>query len=139
MGHEPDRAFILKAMEQRKYQRFPLNCRLVIQGNNRAGQRFCETTELINISGGGALFYSRQPEQYVTGQTVEANILLPGTPDLQGAMHTTARIMEVGNRIVAQKKQTAGASQVAIHFLEPFQILRGEKAEQFRQDKRQMS
>jgi len=126
-------------MEQREYQRFPLNCRLVIQGNNQAGQRFSETTELINISGGGALFYSRQPDQYVTGQTVEANILLPGTPDLQGAMHTTARIMEVGNRIDAHKKQTADLSQVAIHFLEPFQILRGKQAERFRQCEREMS
>ncbi len=123
-------------MEQRKFQRFPLNCRLIVQGTNQEGQRFSETTKLINISGGGALFYSGRPDQYVAGKTLEANILLPGTPDLQAAMRTTARIMEVGNRHGEPKNERTNLSQVAIHFLEPFQILRDEEAEKIR--KRQL-
>jgi len=126
-------------MEQRKFQRFPLNCQLVIQGTNRSGQPFCETTELINISGGGALFYAKQPDLYVVDQIVEANILLPGTPDLQGTMRTTARIMEVGNRLADTKKDARSQSQVAIYFLEPFQILRGEEAEKMKKFHQKMS
>ncbi|NPA95442.1 MAG: PilZ domain-containing protein [Thermodesulfobacteria bacterium] len=126
-------------MEQRKFQRFPLNCRLIVLGTNQNGQHFSEKTELINISGGGALFYSGRPEQYVTGQTVEANILLPGTPDLQAAMRTTARIMEVGNRTDNIKKGGNKQSQVAIHFLEPFQILRDKEAEEIRKRQQEIS
>jgi len=118
-------------MEQRKFQRFPLNCQLIIRGTDQEGQPFSEITELINISGGGALFHSSQPHLYVTGQTVEANILLPGTPDLQGAMRTSARILDVGKRINRLKDDPEAPNQVAIHFLTPFQILRDEQARQF--------
>jgi len=120
-------------MEQRKFPRFPLNCRLVIQGIDSKGLPFSEKTELINISGGGALFYSQQPHLYMTGQTVEANILLPGPPDLQGAMRTSARIMEVGTRLRTKINPQHDAQQVAIHFLAPFKIIRGKQAEQLRQ------
>ena len=120
-------------MEQRKFKRFQLHCQLIIQGTDPDGQPFTETTELINISGGGALFQSHLPDQYEIGQTVKASILLPGTPDLQGAMRTTAQIVAVGDRGTTRNKDRNGHSQVAIHFLEPFQILRDKQGWRVRQ------
>ncbi len=111
-------------MEQREFQRLPLRCRLKVQGRDHLGRSFVETTKLINISGGGALFTSRQLEHYTPGQTIEASILLPGTPDIQGTMTTSARVVAVHDG-----KRPSGDShkdhiQVAVHFLEPFRLYR---------------
>ena len=115
---------INKIMEQREFQRFPLRCRLQIQGKNQSGHPFVETTELINISGGGALFSTRRRDYYVKDQTVEANILLPGTPEMQGSMTTSARVVSVNDRKGTPAREQAGVLQVAIHFLEPLRLLR---------------
>lgn len=112
------------SMEQRKFQRFSLRCRLEVQGKNQSGHPFVETTELINISGGGALFYSRQTGYYAQGQIVEANILLPGTPDIQGTMTTSARVISVNGRDKTTDDKHRDCIQVAVHFLEPFKLLR---------------
>ncbi len=111
-------------MEQREFQRFPIRCRLEIQGKNQSGNPFVETTELINISGGGALFSTRRKDYYVKDQTVEANILLPGTPDIQGSMTTSARVVSVDDRKGSATGKQTGVLQVAIHFLEPLRLLR---------------
>ncbi len=111
-------------MEQRKFQRFSLRCRLEVQGKNQSGHPFVETAELINISGGGALFYSRQTDNYEQGQVIEANILLPGTPDIQGTMTTSARVISVNGRNKTTDDKHKGCIQVAVHFLEPFKLLR---------------
>ena len=112
------------SMEQRQFQRFPLRCRLKVQGKNQSGHPFVETTELINISGGGALFSTRMTDHYVQGQTIKANILLPGTPDIQGSMTTSAKVISVNNRIDSPDDKPNGCIQVAVHFLEPFRLLR---------------
>ncbi|HHB75564.1 MAG TPA: PilZ domain-containing protein [Desulfobulbus sp.] len=111
-------------MEQRQFQRFPLRCRLKVQGKNQSGHSFVETTELINISGGGALFSTRMRDHYVQGQTIKTNILLPGTPDIQGSMTTSAKVISINNRIDSSDDKPNGCIQVAVRFLEPFKLLR---------------
>ncbi len=114
-------------MEQRQFQRFPLRCRLEIQGKNQSGHPFVETTELINISGGGALFSTRMTNHYIEGQRITANILLPGTPEIQGSMTTSAKVVSVNGRNSASTKEQSEVLQIAIHFLEPFRLLRRNK------------
>jgi len=111
-------------MEQRQFQRFPLRCRLQVQGKNQAGHPFVETTELINISGGGALFSTKLTEHYVQGQTIKINILLPGTPDIQGSMATSAQVISINNRVDSTDDESQESIQVAVRFLEPFRLRR---------------
>jgi len=111
-------------MEQRKFQRFPLQSQLKVRGENQAGHSFCESTELINISGGGALFYSLQADQYREGQVIEANIMLPGTPEIRGRMKATATVVSVQEMRDSSSMTGSGRIQIAVHFLEPFRLLR---------------
>lgn len=111
-------------MEQRKFQRFPLQCQLEVRGKNRSGHSFCELTELINISGGGALFYSSQADRYIKGQIIEANIMLPGTPHIQGWMKTTATVVSVQDIQNSPDTGNDNHVQIAVHFIDPFRLLR---------------
>ncbi len=111
-------------MEQREFQRLPLRCRLKVQGKDHLGESFVETTELINISGGGALFTSRRLGHYVRGQKIETSILLPGTPDIQGTMTTSAKVVAVDDRNQSPENGLKDCVQVAVHFLEPFKLFR---------------
>jgi hypothetical protein len=113
-------------MEQRKFKRFPLQCQLEVRGENRSGHPFCESTELINISGGGALFYSLQTDRYIKGQVVEANIMLPGTPEIRGRMKTTATVVSVQNMQDSSNTAVSDRIQIAVHFMEPLRLMRNE-------------
>ncbi|HHD64824.1 MAG TPA: PilZ domain-containing protein [Desulfobulbaceae bacterium] len=113
-------------MEQRKFKRFPLQCQLEVRGENRSGHSFCESTELINISGGGALFYSLQTDRYIKGQVIEANIMLPGTPEIRGRMKTTATVVSVKNIQNSQNTAACDRIQIAVHFMEPLRLMRNE-------------
>ncbi len=104
-------------IERRKFQRHPLRFKLEIRGNSQNGKPFVEKAQLINISGGGALFHSLLIDQYFQGQIVETKIILPGTPAIKGQMNTRATVV----RLIRDSHNQA---IVSIHFLDPFKLSR---------------
>ncbi len=107
-------------IERRKFQRHLLRFRLEIRGKSQNGQPFVERAQLINISGGGALFHSLLINQYFQGQVVETNIILPGTPAMKGQMYTKATVV----RLIRKNREQ---SIVSIHFMDPFKLFRDQE------------
>ncbi len=122
IGHH--QALFLKGIgmqiERRQFQRHPLRFQLEIRASSQNGKPFVEKAQLINISGGGALFHSLLIDQYFQGQVVEANIILPGTPAMKGQMNTRATVV----RLIRESRRLA---VVSIHFLDPFKLSRDGK------------
>ncbi len=107
-------------IERRKFKRHRLRFQLEIRGNSQNGKPFVERAQLINISGGGALFHSLLIDQYFQGQIVETNIILPGTPAMKGQMFTRATVV----RLIRENHEQ---SIVSIHFMDPFKLSRDEE------------
>jgi len=107
-------------IERRKFQRHLLRFRLEIRGKSQNGQPFVERAQLINISGGGALFHSLLIDKYFQGQIVETNIILPGTPAMKGQMYTRATVV----RLIQDNREQA---IISIHFMDPFKLFRDQK------------
>ncbi len=105
--------------ERRKHERHPLGFQLEIRGDNQRGKSFCETAQLIDISGGGALFLSSLIDNYYEGQHLQTDVILPGTPHLKGQMNTQATVI----RLQQDKNQQF---YVSVQFLQPFKLLRKE-------------
>ena len=106
--------------ERRKFECHPITFQLEIRGDSQDGNAFCEKTQLIDISGRGALFRSLLPESYYEGQEVQADIMIPGTPDLNGQMNTRATVIRLN-------KDSNQQVNVSVHFLKPFKLLRTKK------------
>ncbi len=107
-------------MERRKSQRHKLHLRLEIQGEGQNGHPFCEQAQLVNISGGGALFYSQQLDRYYQGQMLETHILLPGPAATNGKMKTTAMVSRLNGKNNDKVK-------VSIQFQKPLKLFRVNK------------
>jgi c-di-GMP-binding flagellar brake protein YcgR len=106
--------------ERRKFERHLITFQLEIRGDSQDGSVFCEKTQLIDISGGGAVFRSLLPDSYYEGQIVQADIIIPGTPDLTAQMKTRATVIRL-------HKDNNQHMNVSVHFLKPFTLLRAEK------------
>ncbi|HEB68906.1 MAG TPA: PilZ domain-containing protein [Desulfobulbus sp.] len=104
-------------IERRKFQRHSLRFQLEVRGYSQHGKPFVETAQLINISGGGALFHPLQADQYFQGQVVETSIILPGTPAIKGQMRTRATVV----RLI---RNSSGQPVVSLHFLDSFTLSR---------------
>ena len=104
-------------MERRKSQRHQLQLQLEIQGKGQNGQPFFEQAQLVNISGGGALFCSQQADRYYQGQMLDANILLPGPGAANGKMKTTAMVSRLNGN-------NSDKVKVSILFKTPLKLLR---------------
>lgn len=107
-------------IERRKFPRHILQFRIDIRGDSQDGKPFFEKTQLINISGGGALFKPLRLDQYYKGQVVEVNIMLPGTPDIKGQMKTKATVVRLD-------QDSCGQMQIIIHFMDTFKLFRIEE------------
>lgn len=103
--------------ERRKHERYPLEFQLDIRGDNQTGKSFQETAQLLDISGGGALFRSSQVDSYYEGQLLQTDVILPGTPHIRGQMHTQATVTRL-------QQDKYHRFHVSIQFLHPFKLLR---------------
>ena len=107
-------------MERRKSQRHQLQFQLEIQGNGQNGEPFYEQAQLINISGGGALFCSQLVDRYYQGQMLETIILLPGPATANDKMKTTSKVFRLDMNDDNQVN-------VCIQFQKPLKLFRVEK------------
>lgn len=84
-----------------------------------------EKTVLKDISGGGALFVSRNPENYYPGQLLHLSIMLDGTNDVRAQIRTEATVVRIHHEDKADgpasEKQPAG---IAVQFDRSFEFER---------------
>ena len=84
-----------------------------------------EKTVLKDISGGGALFVSENPDFYYPGQLLKISIMLDGTNDVRAQIRTEATVIRIhyGEKAGIQEsdKQRAG---IAVQFDRSFEFER---------------
>jgi len=82
--------------ERRSFERFPLELNVEIYNIDNGPKEFVETTQLRDISGGGARFVSLLPEKYSIGQRLFVAIVLPETATRQPSMQGKATVVWIG-------------------------------------------
>ena len=91
------------------------------------GTAFNEQAKLINISRGGFIFtpIEQKTHPYHEGQVIEADIMLPGPPAIQGKMCIKGKI----NRLSLTKNNPNEKKEqllISVQFLDHFKFFRAE-------------
>lgn len=82
-------------MNQREFDRFSIDLALEVSATDSLGEKYNEKTELVQISGGGARFITRQADRYFIGQIVDVTIDMPGTTEVKATMKGTATVLRI--------------------------------------------
>jgi hypothetical protein len=118
---------IEKILYQREYDRFPMEFEVLVTLIDRNGEKHFDKAELHDISGSGALFFTRMPEKYHLDQTLQLKIYLAGTDDVRGcikAESTVVRIQKASHNAGGQEYPLRG---IAVKFHETFEFERVDK------------
>ncbi len=109
--------------EQRKFRRYPIGIRALVQLGSDAAQAYQEAVWLRDLSGEGALFDTAVPVRYTPGQSVSLTICMPGAPGVHAIMLTSGIVCRVESGVLAADLP-ANAARVALHFNRPLQFQR---------------
>jgi hypothetical protein len=92
--------------DRRDFDRFPIEFAVEVATKDSEGKEYRELTVLMDISGGGARFITREAEKYYPGQLLEMTICLPGTKGVKAHMRGMATVVRVDT--------SSGTSDVAV-------------------------
>jgi hypothetical protein len=81
--------------DRRDFDRFPIEFTVEVVTQDSDGKKHKEQTVLMDISGGGARFITREAEQYFPGQLLEITIYLPGAEGVKAHMRGRATVVRV--------------------------------------------
>ncbi len=79
-----------------------------------------EQTALRDISGGGALFVSPNPEYYYPGQMLKISIMLDGVGDVRARIRTEATVIRIHHGKAPGR--SAGEAGIAVQFDRAFEF-----------------
>ena len=112
---------------KRDYDRFPMEFDVLVTLIDSNGEKHIDKAELHDVSGSGALFFTRMPEKYHINQALHLRISLAGTDDVRGcikAESTVVRIQQVEGESTGHDSPLMG---VAVKFLKTFEFERVDK------------
>jgi hypothetical protein len=92
--------------DRRDFDRFPIEFTVKVATEDSDGKEYEEQTVLMDISGAGARFITREAEKYFPGQLLEMTICLPGTKGIKAHMRARATVVRVD--------ASSGTSDVAV-------------------------
>lgn len=111
--------------DQRGFSRHWVSFPVIVSTGESQSETDQEKTVLQDISGGGALFVSRNPDIYYPGQLLKISIMLDGTNDVRAQIRTEATVIRIhyGEQAGIQDgdKQRAG---IAVQFDRSFEFER---------------
>jgi len=113
-----------KASYQRSFDRFPIEFEVIASVIDNVEHPDSERSELHDVSGGGAMFISRQPERYFPGQLLKLDIFLAGTEDVRACIKTEASVVRIHQLEVNDLEGSGFKSGVAVKFHKPFEFER---------------
>ena len=103
--------------QKRKFKRYPVEFHIRIDGKDAEGKIFNDTTSLINIAGGGALFASKFSENYFVGQLVQLTIHFPEAEHVSACLKGNAKLIRIDKKNAHRKNQT-----IAVVFENPLEF-----------------
>jgi hypothetical protein len=118
-GESPDREQD-KPGEQRVFSRHWVSFPVIVSRPGRQDADNREKAVLRDISGGGALFISTNPENYYPGQLLKISIMLDGTEDVKARIQTEATVIRIHKEEDPEKKHAA----IAVQFDRSFEFER---------------
>lgn len=109
---------------QRSYDRYPIEFEVIVTRKDPGRQDASERCALQDVSGGGAMFISRFPEQYRPGQLLKLDIFLAGTENVRACIKTEATVVRIHPIEKKEGKVENFGSGVAVQFHQPFEFER---------------
>ena len=121
--HSPVSADAVKRVspsDQRDYSRHWVSFPIIVYrvGSENGGEG--EQTALRDISGGGALFVSQNPEYYYPGQMLKISIMLDGVGDVRARIRTEATVIRIHRGKGAGR--SSGEAGIAVQFDRTFEF-----------------
>jgi len=114
-----------KASYQRSFDRFPIEFEVIASViDDDVEHPESERSELRDVSGGGAMFISRQPDKYFPGQLLKLDIFLAGTEDVRACIKTEASVVRIHHLDGVDQEGSGFKSGIAVKFHKPFEFER---------------
>ncbi len=98
-------------LDQRGFSRHWVSFPVIISREDFTGAGNQEKTILKDISGGGALFESGNPDNYYPGQLLKISIMLDGSNDVKARIRTEATVIRIHD---VKTVENRGGQQAAI-------------------------
>jgi hypothetical protein len=115
---------IPKSLYQRDYDRFPMEFEVLVTIVDSNGEKHYDRAELHDISGSGAMFFTRIPEKYHLDQTLHLKIFLAGTDDVRGCIKAESSIVRMQGVNPAVPEPSAPLMGIAVKFQKAFEFER---------------
>lgn len=107
---------------RRAFKRSPIECILEVTGEDIAGNKYKDTADLKNISGGGANFITQLFDKYFPGQPLELTFYLPGTDELEACLRGNAMIVWIDSPSDSGIGNNSGEMVVAVELDTPLKF-----------------
>ena len=114
----------VKTSYKRSFDRFPIEFDVIVTVIDGTDHQDSERSELHDVSGGGAMFISRFPERYYSGQLLKLDIFLAGTEDVRACIKTEASVVRIHQLETNDLEDPGIKTGVAVKFHEPFEFER---------------
>jgi hypothetical protein len=109
---------------RREFGRFPMEFVVEVSAEDNERKQFNEKTMLKDISGGGAKFLTQQAGKYFPGQSLEMNIYLPGTDEVNARMRGKATVVRIDPLVDSGIKEKGQRISIAVKVDAPFSFER---------------
>jgi hypothetical protein len=109
---------------QRSFDRFHIEFEVIASVIDSDEHQDSERSELHDVSGGGAMFISRLPGRYYSGQLLKLDIFLAGTEDVQACIKTEASVVRIHQIEMNDLEESGVKIGVAVKFHKPFEFER---------------
>jgi hypothetical protein len=109
---------------QRSFTRFPIEFEVVVTAMDSEAPLNRERSKLHDVSGGGAMFISSNPEKYFMGQLLKLDIFLAGTRDVRACVKTEASVVRIHKIEEKEEGESGMTTGIAVKFHQPFEFER---------------
>ena len=102
--------------DRREFERFPIDFRLGVYGEDAYGKKFEDKAVLKDVSGGGVNFLTQKSDIYFSGQLLEITIFLPKIGEVEAHMKTKATVVRIDRPTDSEKKNESRGRSIAVKF-----------------------
>lgn len=101
--------------EQRGFDRYAMSFPVVVSGNDFTQTPFEEKSRLQDVSGNGAMFLTRFPDRYYSGQFLQLSIMLDAADDVQARISNEATVVRI-HQLSSESLDPSMQTGIAVKF-----------------------
>jgi hypothetical protein len=118
---------IATSIYQRDFDRFHMEFEVLVTLIDRNGEKHFDRAELHDISGSGAMFFTRMPDKYHIDQTLQLKIYLAGTDDVRGCVKAESSVVRMQRLSHTDSGQASPLTGIAVKLQKTFEFERVDK------------